>query len=92
MRIISLAEKVIHLAGLGVRTDKTSHGDISVAFMVLWPSKKLYKDLLAGENVAEKPHPMIMSANEDYRCWKFLKSSIQELLIAIFDVDFPKCW
>lgn len=90
VRIIELAEKMIHLSGLSVRTDKNPHGDISIAFTGLRPGEKLYEELLIGKDVAKTSHPMIMSANEDYLCWELLKSRIQELLIAIDDIDYPK--
>ncbi|MDH1700770.1 polysaccharide biosynthesis protein [Comamonas terrigena] len=90
VRIVELAEKMIHLSGLSVRNGKNPHGEISIAFTGLRPGEKLYEELLIGENVAETSHPMIMSANEDYLRWDSLKSIIQELLIAIADVDYPR--
>ncbi|WP_374046009.1 polysaccharide biosynthesis protein [Pseudomonas donghuensis] len=90
VRIVELAEKMIHLSGLSVRSDKNPHGDIAIEFTGLRPGEKLYEELLIGENVVATPHPMIMSANEDYLNWEALKSRIQELLSAIEDDDYPK--
>lgn len=90
VRIVELAEKMIHLSGLSVRSEKNPHGDISIEFTGLRPGEKLYEELLIGENVVVTPHPMIMSANEDYLPWDLLKSSIQELLTAVENDDFPK--
>uniref|UniRef100_UPI0035A634E2 polysaccharide biosynthesis protein n=1 Tax=Pseudomonas fluorescens TaxID=294 RepID=UPI0035A634E2 len=90
VRIVELAEKMIHLSGLSVRSDKNPHGDISIEFTGLRPGEKLYEELLIGENVEVTPHPMIMSANEDYLTWDVLKLRIQELISAVEDDDYPK--
>lgn len=88
VRIVELAEKMIHLSGLSVRSDKNPRGDISVEFTGLRPGEKLYEELLIGENVVATPHPMIMSANEDYLDWEVLKGRIKELLAAIEEDDY----
>ncbi|WP_442799723.1 polysaccharide biosynthesis protein [Pseudomonas sp. Au-Pse12] len=90
VRIVELAEKMIHLSGLSVRSDKNPHGDISVEFTGLRPGEKLYEELLIGENVVATPHPMIMSANEDYLDWEVLKGRIKELLAAVEGDDYPR--
>lgn len=90
VRIVELAEKMIHLSGLSVRSEKNPHGDIAIEFTGLRPGEKLYEELLIGENVVVTPHPMIMSANEDYLDWDILKSRIQSLLTAIAEDDYPK--
>ncbi|WOE82546.1 nucleoside-diphosphate sugar epimerase/dehydratase [Pseudomonas protegens] len=88
VRIVELAEKMIHLSGLSVRSDKNPRGDISVEFTGLRPGEKLYEELLIGENVVATPHPMIMSANEDYLDWEVLKGRIKELLAAVEEDDY----
>ena len=66
VKIVELAEKMVHLSGLSIRSDKNLQGDISIEFTGLRPGEKLYEELLIGDNVVTTPHPMIMSANEDY--------------------------
>ncbi|WP_119139777.1 polysaccharide biosynthesis protein [Pseudomonas reidholzensis] len=90
VRIVELAEKMIHLSGLSVRSEKNPLGDIPIEFTGLRPGEKLYEELLIGENVVATQHPMIMSAHEDYLEWELLKSRIQELLTAIRQDDYPK--
>ena len=90
VRIVELAEKMIHLSGLSVRSEKNPHGDISIEFTGLRPGEKLYEELLIGENVVVTPHPMIMSANEDYLAWEVLKLRIHDLLAAVDGDDYPK--
>ncbi len=83
VRIVELAEKMIHLSGLSVRSDRNPQGDISIEFTGLRPGEKLYEELLIGDNVAATPHPMIMSAHEDHLPWEVLKARLSELLSAV---------
>ncbi|AVD86532.1 nucleoside-diphosphate sugar epimerase/dehydratase [Pseudomonas sp. SWI44] len=90
VKIVSLAEKMINLSGLSVRSDRNPHGDIAIEFTGLRPGEKLYEELLIGDNVSPTPHPMIMSANEDYLPWETLKQKLSELLNAVAEEDFPR--
>lgn len=90
VKIIELAEKMIHLSGLSVRSERNPHGDIAVEFTGLRPGEKLYEELLIGDNVVATQHPMIMSANEDHLPWEVLKSRLAELLLAIEQDDYSK--
>ncbi|KIH82441.1 polysaccharide biosynthesis protein [Pseudomonas batumici] len=90
VKIVELAEKMIHLSGLSVRTDKNPHGDISIEFTGLRPGEKLYEELLIGDNVAATQHPMIMSAHEDMLPWDVLKSRLYELLAAVESDDYVR--
>ncbi|PMY59667.1 MULTISPECIES: nucleoside-diphosphate sugar epimerase/dehydratase [Pseudomonas] len=90
VRIVELAEKMIHLSGLSVRSEKNLHGDISIEFTGLRPGEKLYEELLIGDNVAATQHPMIMSANEDYLSWDVLKIKLTELLSAVDQDDYAR--
>ena len=86
VRIVELAEKMIHLSGLSVRSDKNLHGDIEIEFTGLRPGEKLYEELLIGDNVVATRHPMIMCANEDMLPWDELKERLSQLLDAV-DMD-----
>jgi FlaA1/EpsC-like NDP-sugar epimerase len=90
VRIVELAERMIHLSGLSVRSEKNVHGDISIEFTGLRPGEKLYEELLIGDNVAGTRHPMIMSANEEYQPWDVLKSKLTELLVAVEMDDYVR--
>lgn len=90
VKIVELAEKMIHLSGLSVRSDKNPHGDIAIEFSGLRPGEKLYEELLIGDNVVATQHPMIMSANEDYLPWEVLKLKLSELLAAVDQDDFNR--
>ncbi|MNQ85223.1 UDP-N-acetyl-alpha-D-glucosamine C6 dehydratase [compost metagenome] len=88
VRIVELAEKMIHLSGLSVRSERNPHGDISIEFTGLRPGEKLYEELLIGDNVAATSHPMIMTATEDYLSWEVLKIKLAELLAAVEQDDY----
>lgn len=88
VKIVELAEKMIHLSGLTVRSDSNPYGDIAIEFTGLRPGEKLYEELLIGDNVAETKHPMIMTASEDYLPWEQLKVRLESLLRAIDADDF----
>lgn len=90
VKIIELAEKMIHLSGLSVRSDKNPHGDIAIEFTGLRPGEKLYEELLIGDNVVATQHPMIMSANEDHLSWDVLKGKLTELLAAVDADDYTR--
>ncbi|WP_223462484.1 MULTISPECIES: polysaccharide biosynthesis protein [unclassified Pseudomonas] len=90
VRIVELAEKMIHLSGLSVRSEKNPHGDIAIEFTGLRPGEKLYEELLIGDNVAATQHPMIMTANEDHLSWDVLRVKLTELLAAVDQDDYAR--
>jgi len=88
VRIAELAEKMVHLSGLSVRSERNPQGDISIEFTGLRPGEKLYEELLIGDNVEATRHPMIMSAREDHLHWDLLKERFSELLRALDADDY----
>jgi FlaA1/EpsC-like NDP-sugar epimerase len=90
VKIVELAEKMIHLSGLSIRSEKNQHGDISIEFTGLRPGEKLYEELLIGDNVSATQHPMIMSASEDHLPWDVLRAKLSELLAAVEHDDYSR--
>jgi len=90
VRIVELAEKMVRLSGLSVRSERNPQGDIAIEFTGLRPGEKLYEELLIGDNVAATDHPMIMSALEDAMGWDALKSGLQSLLDALETDDYVR--
>lgn len=90
VRIAELAEKMIHLSGLSVRSESNPRGDIAIEFTGLRPGEKLYEELLIGDNVTPTEHPMIMRANEAYLPWDELRNVLTEMELALHNNDFPK--
>ena len=64
VKIVDLARRMIHLAGLTVKDEGNPEGDIAIEFQGLRPGEKLYEELLIGEDVTGTEHPKIMRANE----------------------------
>ncbi|MDY7219426.1 nucleoside-diphosphate sugar epimerase/dehydratase [Denitrificimonas sp. JX-1] len=87
VRIVELAEKMIHLSGLTVRSADNPHGDISIEFTGLRPGEKLYEELLIGDNVTATEHPMIMRANEAFIPWPEYCQLLQRLRKAAMEDD-----
>ncbi|WP_256573435.1 nucleoside-diphosphate sugar epimerase/dehydratase [Pseudomonas sp. B22(2017)] len=90
VKIVELAEKMIHLSGFSVRSERNPLGDIAIEFSGLRPGEKLYEELLIGDNVIATRHPMIMSANEDFLAWDMLKDALRQLLAAVAADDFVR--
>ncbi|NMY13973.1 polysaccharide biosynthesis protein [Pseudomonas sp. WS 5019] len=90
VKILDLAEKMIHLSGLSVRSERNPHGDIAIEFTGLRPGEKLYEELLIGDNVSETEHPMIMRANEEMLPWDVYKRVLQELMGAVERDDYDR--
>ncbi|XKY16388.1 polysaccharide biosynthesis protein [Stutzerimonas stutzeri] len=88
--IADLAEKLIHLSGLSVRSERCPHGDIEIEFTGLRPGEKLYEELLIGDNVSATEHPMIMRADEEHFPWDVLREVLAKLLNAIEQDDYPQ--
>ncbi|WP_416467478.1 polysaccharide biosynthesis protein [Pseudomonas sp. LFS044] len=88
VKIVELAEKMIHLSGLSVRSERNPHGDINIEFSGLRPGEKLFEELLIGDNVIATRHPMIMSAQEDCLPWDIMKQRLTALIAAIDTDDY----
>ncbi|WP_313505658.1 polysaccharide biosynthesis protein [Stutzerimonas kunmingensis] len=90
VRIVELAEKMIHLCGLSVRSERNPEGDIAIEFTGLRPGEKLYEELLIGDNVTPTQHPMIMSANEACLPWAEFCDVLDRLLQGLDRGDFEQ--
>lgn len=90
MRIRDLAEKMILLSGLTVKSADNPQGDIPIEYVGLRPGEKLYEELLIGENVSPTRHPRIMRASEERLDWEDLKGVLSELAVAIADDNYPR--
>jgi FlaA1/EpsC-like NDP-sugar epimerase len=90
IKIAQLAEKMILLSGLTVRSRDNPDGDIAIEFTGLRPGEKLYEELLIGGDVVATEHPMIMRANERRMDWETLKAALFELAVAVKDDNHPR--
>jgi FlaA1/EpsC-like NDP-sugar epimerase len=90
VKIVDLAEKMIRLSGLSLRSNSNPYGDIAIEFSGLRPGEKLYEELLIGDNVQPTEHSMIMRASEEYLSWDVFKERLSELLEVVEADDFQR--
>ena len=87
VKIVDLAKRMIHLAGLTVRDSDAPDGDIDIEFTGLRPAEKLYEELLIGENVSGTEHPRIMRAKEHFINHEKLMPLLEEVFQAAQHLD-----
>lgn len=76
VKISELAERMVYLLGLTVKTNKNPLGDIEINYSGLRPGEKLYEELLIGENVTGTSHPKIMTADEEMLPWVDMQKAL----------------
>ena len=88
VKIAELAEKMIALSGLKLRSADYPNGDVALTFTGLRPGEKLYEEWLIGDGAMPTEHPMILRANEECLPWKELKQALTALLAALEQQDY----
>lgn len=89
VKIMDLAERMIHLSGLEVRS-KTSPDGIDIEHVGLRPGEKLYEELLIGDNVEGTEHPLIMRAQESEIPWSNLHVLLRDLQAACENFNYEE--
>jgi len=79
IKIIDLANKMIHLSGYTVKSPEVPHGDIVITFTGLRPGEKLYEELLIGKDVTGTTHERILCAHEAMLSWSELDIVLRQL-------------
>ena len=80
IKIVDLAQRMIHLSGFDIKDTAHPEGDIEVIFTGLRDGEKLYEELIIGEdNVESTDHPLIMQAIEH-------SFPLDELELVLFDL------
>lgn len=79
VKIVDLAQKMIHLMGHEVQSAQSPDGDIKIVFSGLRPAEKLYEELLIGSNVTGTLHSRIMKANEGFLPFERLNEVLDEI-------------
>ncbi|MGF1697549.1 polysaccharide biosynthesis protein [Vibrio lamellibrachiae] len=90
VKITDLAENLIQLSGLEVKTEENPYGDIGIEFSGLRPGEKLFEELLIGDNVGQTAHERIMTANERFLSLEDYSQLINALDSACHDFDHNK--
>jgi len=79
VRIAELAERMVHLAGLRVRSKEQPYGDIEIVYTGMRPGEKMHEELLIGADVVGTEHPMIMRAREEKLEWTQMQPLLAKL-------------
>ncbi|MCG7496869.1 polysaccharide biosynthesis protein [Vibrio sp. Of7-15] len=87
VRIIDLAENLIQLSGLEVKSEDNPHGDIEIQCTGLRPGEKLFEELLIGDNVGKTAHERIMTANESFLSYEEYEEVLARLDQACHEFD-----
>lgn len=90
VKIVDLAQRMIHLSGFDIKDAAHPEGDIEVIFTGLRAGEKLYEELIIGEdNVESTDHPLIMQAIEHSFPLDELESVLFELTEKQKQFDVP---
>jgi FlaA1/EpsC-like NDP-sugar epimerase len=88
VKILDLANKMIHLTGLNVKDSDNPNGDIEILFTGLRPGEKLYEELLIGGKVLKTDHQLILRSEEEMLSWNKLEVILNKLKISIEAQNF----
>ena len=91
VKILDLAERMIRLSGLTIKSASTEDGDIEIRFIGLRSGEKLFEELLIGNNPETTEHPKIIRANETLLGWDSLKVHLDVLEAAADKQDVKAC-
>jgi FlaA1/EpsC-like NDP-sugar epimerase len=87
VRIIDLAQRMVELSGLRVKSEQNPTGDVEIQITGLRPGEKLYEELLIGDNPQLTQHARIMKAEEAMLPWNELRTVLQSLEDAMAQND-----
>ncbi|TNC80771.1 MAG: nucleoside-diphosphate sugar epimerase [Oleiphilus sp.] len=79
VKIADLAEKLVRLMGLEVKTPDNPEGEIEIQYTGLRPGEKLYEELLIGNEPKQTVHPRIMKGREIALVWDEVKVFLDEI-------------
>jgi FlaA1/EpsC-like NDP-sugar epimerase len=79
VRIMDLAQRMVELSGLQVKTLMNPTGDIAIETTGLRPGEKLYEELLIGDDTQPTQHPRILRAREAFRPWSEFEQTLHTL-------------
>ncbi len=82
VRILDLAERMINLSGMEVKSNSNPEGDIEIIFTGLKPGEKLYEELLIEDKSIQTQHKQIFKSVERSFEWQDIKRLLGEIKIA----------
>jgi FlaA1/EpsC-like NDP-sugar epimerase len=77
--IVELAQNMIELAGLSVKSRDNPLGDIELVEIGLRPGEKLYEELLIGDDPSPTDHPRILKADERFLPVEILRAKLDRM-------------
>jgi UDP-N-acetylglucosamine 4,6-dehydratase len=83
VRIVSLAETMVELAGMTLRTEKNPDGDIEIKFIGLRDGEKIHEELNIGRDITSTQHPRILRSNEVFPKAQQLQAALKKISEAI---------
>jgi FlaA1/EpsC-like NDP-sugar epimerase len=90
VKILDLAERMVHLSGLSLKSESDDNKAIEIQLVGLRPGEKLFEELLIGENVDGTEHPLIMRAEESMIAWPLLQAKLEKLDVACKNFSFDE--
>ena len=79
VKIFDLAEKLIRLMGLEVKSDENPEGDVEIRYTGLRPGEKLYEELLVGNDPKATAHSRIMKGREISLVWDEVAAFLDDM-------------
>ena len=90
IKIYSLAEQMIKLSGLTIKSPNNPKGDIEIIETGLRPGEKLFEELLLNAKAQPSSHPLIFKGIEDYIPKNILLEKLKTLYIHLNNDDIKK--
>ena len=87
VRIVDLAERMIRLSGLELKSEENPAGDIEIVFTGLRPGEKLYEELLIEDSDERTMHERIMVAAEPALEFDAYKAALRKFEVALTTGD-----
>ena len=82
VRILDLAERMINLSGMEVKSNSNPEGDIEIIFTGLKPGEKLFEELLIEDQSIQTQHKQIFKSVERSFEWQDIKRILDEIKVA----------
>jgi FlaA1/EpsC-like NDP-sugar epimerase len=79
VRIVALAQAMIELSGLSLRSSENPDGDIEIVEVGLRQGEKLHEELLIGDAPQTTRHSRILMAKEKFIRWNDLEVMVMRL-------------
>ena len=89
VKILDLAERMVELSGLAIKSEGNPSGDIEIEVIGLRPGEKLYEELIIGNQLQATEHTRIYRAEEESFSWQKITKALDELKIVLETKNKP---